>query len=87
MRRLGRVTIGAIVLAALAAPHASARQAGRPTSSRATMRRSTRFCGHPGWWRNSPSKDWSPPEVLRDLIAHDYAKWARIIKEAGITAE
>jgi tripartite-type tricarboxylate transporter receptor subunit TctC len=27
------------------------------------------------------------PEVLRDLIAHDYAKWARIIKEAGITAE
>ncbi len=28
-----------------------------------------------------------PPEVLRDLIAHDLAKWAKIIKEAGITAK
>jgi len=27
------------------------------------------------------------PEVLRDLIAHDLAKWAKIIKQAGITAE
>jgi len=27
------------------------------------------------------------PEVLRDLIADDLAKWAKIIKEAGITAE
>src|SRR5262245_52153541 len=28
-----------------------------------------------------------PPEVLRDLIAYDLAKWAKIIKAAGITAE
>jgi len=28
-----------------------------------------------------------PPEVLRDLIAHDLEKWAKIIKAAGITAE
>jgi tripartite-type tricarboxylate transporter receptor subunit TctC len=28
-----------------------------------------------------------PPEVLRDLIAHDLAKWQKIIREAGITAE
>jgi tripartite-type tricarboxylate transporter receptor subunit TctC len=28
-----------------------------------------------------------PPAVLRDLIAHDLEKWARIIKAAGITAE
>jgi tripartite-type tricarboxylate transporter receptor subunit TctC len=27
------------------------------------------------------------PDVLRALIAHDLAKWARIIKSAGITAE
>jgi tripartite-type tricarboxylate transporter receptor subunit TctC len=27
------------------------------------------------------------PDVLRDLIAHDFAKWAKIIKDAGITAE
>ena len=27
------------------------------------------------------------PEVLRDLIAHDLEKWAKIIKDAGITAE
>jgi len=27
------------------------------------------------------------PEVLRDLIVHDLAKWAEIIKQAGITAE
>ena len=27
------------------------------------------------------------PEVLRDLIAHDLGKWAKIIKDAGITAE
>jgi tripartite-type tricarboxylate transporter receptor subunit TctC len=27
------------------------------------------------------------PEALRELIAHDFAKWARIIKAAGITAE
>jgi tripartite-type tricarboxylate transporter receptor subunit TctC len=27
------------------------------------------------------------PDVLRDLIAHDFAKWAKIIKNAGITAE
>jgi len=27
------------------------------------------------------------PDVLRDLIAYDLAKWATIIKEAGITAE
>jgi tripartite-type tricarboxylate transporter receptor subunit TctC len=27
------------------------------------------------------------PDALRDLIAHDFAKWARIIKAAGITAE
>jgi tripartite-type tricarboxylate transporter receptor subunit TctC len=28
-----------------------------------------------------------PPEVLRDLIAYDLAKWAKIIKDAGIVAE
>jgi len=28
-----------------------------------------------------------PPEVLRDLIAHDLEKWAKIIKAAGIKAE
>jgi tripartite-type tricarboxylate transporter receptor subunit TctC len=28
-----------------------------------------------------------PPEVLRDLIVHDLVKWAKIIKDAGITAE
>jgi tripartite-type tricarboxylate transporter receptor subunit TctC len=28
-----------------------------------------------------------PPDVLRDLIAHDLDKWAKIIKEAGIKAE
>jgi tripartite-type tricarboxylate transporter receptor subunit TctC len=27
------------------------------------------------------------PDALRDLIAHDFAKWARIIKAAGIAAE
>jgi tripartite-type tricarboxylate transporter receptor subunit TctC len=27
------------------------------------------------------------PEVLRELIAHDLTKWAKIIKQAGITAE
>jgi tripartite-type tricarboxylate transporter receptor subunit TctC len=27
------------------------------------------------------------PEVLRDLIAHDLAKWHKIIQDAGITAE
>src|SRR5215470_1845527 len=27
------------------------------------------------------------PDAMRDLIAHDVAKWARIIKAAGITAE
>jgi len=27
------------------------------------------------------------PDALGDLIAHDFAKWARIIKDAGITAE
>ena len=27
------------------------------------------------------------PEVLRDLIAHDLAKWQKIIKDAGISAE
>ena len=27
------------------------------------------------------------PEVLRDLIAYDLEKWAKIIKAAGITAE
>src|SRR5262245_28414611 len=27
------------------------------------------------------------PDAMRDLIAHDFAKWARIIKDAGITAE
>jgi tripartite-type tricarboxylate transporter receptor subunit TctC len=27
------------------------------------------------------------PAVLRDLIAYDHAKWAKIIMEAGITAE
>jgi tripartite-type tricarboxylate transporter receptor subunit TctC len=26
-------------------------------------------------------------EVLRELIAHDLAKWAKIIKAAGITAD
>lgn len=28
-----------------------------------------------------------PPDILRDLIAHDLAKWHQIIKDAGITAE
>jgi len=28
-----------------------------------------------------------PPEALRDLIAHDLAKWQKVIKDAGITAE
>ena len=28
-----------------------------------------------------------PPDVLRDLIAHDVLKWQKIIKDAGITAE
>jgi tripartite-type tricarboxylate transporter receptor subunit TctC len=28
-----------------------------------------------------------PPEVLRDLIAHDVVKWQKIIRDAGITAE
>jgi tripartite-type tricarboxylate transporter receptor subunit TctC len=28
-----------------------------------------------------------PPEVLRDLIAKDLAKWRKIITDAGITAE
>jgi tripartite-type tricarboxylate transporter receptor subunit TctC len=27
------------------------------------------------------------PELLRDLIAHDLAKWQKIIRDAGITAE
>jgi tripartite-type tricarboxylate transporter receptor subunit TctC len=27
------------------------------------------------------------PDALRELIAHDFAKWAKIIKDAGITAE
>jgi tripartite-type tricarboxylate transporter receptor subunit TctC len=27
------------------------------------------------------------PDVLRDLIAHDLDKWAKIIKHAGIKAE
>jgi tripartite-type tricarboxylate transporter receptor subunit TctC len=27
------------------------------------------------------------PDVLRELIVHDLAKWAKIIKDAGITAE
>jgi tripartite-type tricarboxylate transporter receptor subunit TctC len=27
------------------------------------------------------------PEILRDLIAHDLAKWQKIIKDAGIRAE
>jgi tripartite-type tricarboxylate transporter receptor subunit TctC len=27
------------------------------------------------------------PGTLRELIAHDFAKWAKIIKDAGITAE
>jgi tripartite-type tricarboxylate transporter receptor subunit TctC len=27
------------------------------------------------------------PDVLRDLIAHDVAKWQKIIRDAGITAE
>ena len=27
------------------------------------------------------------PDALRELIAHDFTKWARIIKDAGITAE
>jgi tripartite-type tricarboxylate transporter receptor subunit TctC len=28
-----------------------------------------------------------PPDVLRDLIAHDIVKWRKIIEDAGITAE
>jgi len=28
-----------------------------------------------------------PPEVLRDLTAHDLEKWGKIIRAAGITAE
>jgi tripartite-type tricarboxylate transporter receptor subunit TctC len=28
-----------------------------------------------------------PPEVLRELIAHDLAKWQKIIRDAAITAE
>jgi tripartite-type tricarboxylate transporter receptor subunit TctC len=28
-----------------------------------------------------------PPEVLRELIAHDLAKWQKIIRNAAITAE
>jgi tripartite-type tricarboxylate transporter receptor subunit TctC len=27
------------------------------------------------------------PDALRELIAQDFAKWAKIIKDAGITAE
>jgi tripartite-type tricarboxylate transporter receptor subunit TctC len=39
------------------------------------------------WFKLGAEAGGSTPEEFRDLVRHDVAKWARVVKEAGVKPE